>query len=111
MLLGWQNRPVRLADWIARAGLPVKQVAELSGVSRASVTNARNGVPLETFELAKRLSDFTNGEVTIEDLSDPTGEVRRRIALDVVPWARVHAARAAAASSDEEASSRPTRTR
>lgn len=79
---------MKLADWIAREGLPVLHVAELSGVSRASVTNARNGRPLETFELAQRLVQLTGGEVTHEDLSDPTGEVRQRIAREVVPWVR-----------------------
>lgn len=79
---------MRLSDWVRREGLSVKRVAELSGVSRASVTNAMSGVAIQTFELAHRLVTLTGGEVTHEEIADPDGGVRRTIALEVVPWQR-----------------------
>jgi hypothetical protein len=80
---------MKLSEWIAREGLPVKRVAEMCGVQRTSVVNAAAGVPLQTFKLAARLVAFTGGEVTLEDLADPDGEVRRQIAAEVVPWQRL----------------------
>lgn len=86
-----QSTDMLFPDWVAREGIPLKQIAERCGglVSRASVTNARDGKALDTFELAATLSAFTGGECTIEEISDPTGEIRKRIARDVVPWQRL----------------------
>ena len=79
---------MKLSEWIEREGLPVKQVAEMSGVQRTSVVNAVAGVPLQSFKRAARLVAFTGGEVTLEEIADPDGSVRRRIATEVVPWAQ-----------------------
>jgi hypothetical protein len=75
-------------DWVAREGIPIKQVAERCGVSRPSVQNARDGIALQTFDLSARLSAFTGGQCTLEEIADPTGETRARIASEVVPWQR-----------------------
>lgn len=87
-----QSTDMRFPDWVAREGIPIKQVAERCGVSRPSVANARDGIALQTFDLSARLSAFTGGQCTLEEIADPTGETRARIAAEVVPWQRAQRA-------------------
>jgi hypothetical protein len=63
---------MRLHDYARREGRgALARLKERSNVSYTTICAAKNGAPIKRYEVAKAISDATDGEVSIEDLCTP----------------------------------------
>lgn len=72
-----------VAQYFEKTSSTVSELANASGVSEATIRNARNGVALSTFALGLRLEEATNGDITVADACDPHGSIRKEIEEDI----------------------------
>lgn len=68
-----------IAQYLKARQLSIADLSEMSGVSAATLRNARNGVHLVHYALARRLELATDGEITVQDACDPTRSIEREL--------------------------------
>ena len=78
---------MRLIDWIKAKNLRLEDVAPQIGVTVSNLSKIANGHFWVNAETAGRVRDFTDGEVTLDDLHDawrerhPEGYAEKRVAV------------------------------
>ena len=62
---------MHLRDWLSTQGKGARiRLIRATGVS-ANIIYARTWKPITSYHTAKRIVEYTNGEVTFEDLCEP----------------------------------------
>ena len=69
-----------LRDWLKRHGFTQTWLANRMKVKRQTVNNWVRGVRIPEDEYAFQIIEIANGELSLEQLRDPTGVVRARAA-------------------------------
>jgi transcriptional regulator with XRE-family HTH domain len=72
-----------IAEYLEQPEHNVTDLAEATGVSQATLRNARNGVQVVSYKLARRIEKGTGGAVTIREICDPSGVIEAEIDKDV----------------------------
>jgi len=63
---------MRLADWIEREGRgAISRLVRETGCAASTFHTHINGKPIAEYQTAKRISEATGGEVSIEELCEP----------------------------------------
>ena len=57
--------------WLERSGLSLSEVQRRAGVAYTTALAVKRGEALRLYEVAKRISEVTDGEVTVEELCEP----------------------------------------
>lgn len=66
---------MRLAAYVEAQGHgAVKDLAAKAGVSRPTIFKAIQGEPIGRWDVARRISEATGGQVSIRELCEPTAE-------------------------------------
>lgn len=61
---------MRLRDWCKARGVTLTEVMVRSGVAYSTVIHGANG-KIRRYAVAQRISDVTDGEVSVADLCEP----------------------------------------
>ncbi len=68
-----------LAEWIKREGRgAISRLVRETGCAASTFHTHINGKLIVEYQTAKRISEATRGEVSIEELCDPPAPARRR---------------------------------
>jgi transcriptional regulator with XRE-family HTH domain len=84
-----------LAQYLrSRSDVSIHRLARRSGVPESTIRNLARGAGNARFENAVRLEAATEGAVTVAEVCDPNGEIRREVASDVAALLEEDARRA-----------------